>query len=124
MNLSVDRWKDAVNADSWLYLCTRGKIVKIRFERGLQPASPRFPEIWMLIAGFTLWYIWKARCLKVFQGTVRPPEEVIMDIWFTLISCLRGQLDEVFQPLQRRGHCPFALLAEMAEHAHGDARWK
>ena len=26
------------------------------------------------------------------------------------------------QPLQRRGHCPFALLAEMAEHAYGDAR--
>ena len=26
------------------------------------------------------------------------------------------------RPLQRRGHCPFALLAEMAEHAYGDAR--
>ena len=84
----IEGWTDAVNADSWCYVCTRGKIVKIRFERGLQPASPRFPEIWMLIAGFTLWYIWKVRCLKVFQGTVRPPEEVIMDIWFALISCL------------------------------------
>ena len=28
------------------------------------------------------------------------------------------------QPLQRRGHCPFALLAEMTEHAYGDARWE
>ena len=53
---SVDRWTDLVNADSWCYVCTRGKIVKIRFEKGLQPTSPRFPEIWMLIAGFTLWY--------------------------------------------------------------------
>ena len=26
------------------------------------------------------------------------------------------------QPLQQRDHCPFALLAEMAEHAYGDAR--
>ena len=26
------------------------------------------------------------------------------------------------QPLQRRDHCPFALLAEMAEHTYGDAR--
>ena len=87
---SAEGWTDAVNADSWCYVCTRGKIVKIRFERGLQHASPRFPEIWMLIIGFTLWYIWKARCLKVFQGMVRPLEEVIMDIWFALISCLRG----------------------------------
>ena len=56
---------------------------------------------------------------------VRPPEEVIMDIWFALISCLGVQLEEVCshsKPLQRRGHCPFALLAEMAEHAYGDAR--
>ena len=67
---SVERWTDVVNVDSWCYVCTRGKIIQIRFERGLLPTSPRFPEIWMLIAGFTLWYIWKARCLKVFQGTV------------------------------------------------------
>ena len=26
------------------------------------------------------------------------------------------------QPLQRRDHCPFALLAEMAELTYGDAR--
>ena len=35
---SAEGWTDAVNADSWCYVCTRGKIVKIRFERGLQPA--------------------------------------------------------------------------------------
>ena len=85
---SVDRWTDAFNADSWCYVCMRGKIAKIRFERGLQSASPRFPEIWMLIAGFTLWYVWKARCLKVFQDLVRPSHELIMDIWFPIISCL------------------------------------
>ena len=58
------------------------------FERGLQTASPRFREIWMLIAGFTLWYVWKARFLKVFLDLVRPPKELIMDIWFTIISFL------------------------------------
>jgi hypothetical protein len=89
------RWMDVVNADSWCYVCRRGNIVKIRFKRGFHPTSPRFSEIWILIAGFTLWYVWKVCCLKVFQGTVRPPEEVIMDIWSALISCLRGQLEEV-----------------------------
>ena len=28
---SVDRWTDVVNADSWCYVCTRGKIIKIKF---------------------------------------------------------------------------------------------
>ena len=28
----------------------------------------------------------------------------------------------LLEHIQRRGHCPFALLAEMAEHAYGDAR--
>ena len=28
------------------------------------------------------------------------------------------------RPLQRRGHCPFALLAEMVEHGDGNARRK
>ena len=83
---SVDRWTDNINADSWCFVCTRGKIVKIRFERGLQSTSPRFPKVWMLITSFTLWYVWKARCLKVFQDLVRPLEEVTMDIWFALIS--------------------------------------
>ena len=92
---STDRWTDAFNADTWCYVCTGGQIGKIRFKRDLLSASPRFLEIWRLIAGFTLWYVWKARCLKVFQDRVQPPEEVIMDIWFALISCLRGQLDEV-----------------------------
>ena len=62
---------------------------------GLKTASPRSWEIWMLIAGFTHWCVWKARGLKVFQDLVHPPEEFIMDIWFTIIGCLRGQLDEV-----------------------------
>ena len=55
----------------------------------------QFREIWMLIIGFTLWYVWKARCLKAFQALVRPPEESIMGIWFMIIRCLQGQLDEV-----------------------------
>ena len=49
----------------------------------------------MLIIGFTLWYVRKARCLKVFQDMVRPLEELIMDIWFAIISYLQGQLDDV-----------------------------
>ena len=62
IDLSVDCWMDAFNLDTWCYECTRGKLVKTQFERGLKTAHPRFQEIKMLIAGFTLWYAWKARC--------------------------------------------------------------
>ena len=41
-----------------------------------------------------------------------------MDIWFAIISYLRGLLDEVC------GHCPLTLLAEMEEHTDGDRRRK
>ena len=44
INHSVDSWTDAFNADRWCYECTRGKIVKTRFERGLQTATPRFQK--------------------------------------------------------------------------------
>ena len=95
INLSVDSRMNTFNANNWCYECTRGKLVKTRFERGWKTTSSRFREIWMLIVGFTLWYVWKARCLKVFQDLVSPLEELIMDIWFAIVSCLRGQLDEV-----------------------------
>ena len=84
-----------LSVDSWHYECTRGEIIKTQFERDLKTASPWFREIWMLIAGFTLWYVWKACCLKFFQDMVQPPEELMMDIWFVIINFLRGQLDEV-----------------------------
>ena len=76
INPSVDSWMDAFNAGSWCYECTRGKLVKTYFERGLKTASPRFREIWMLIASFTRWYVWKARSLK---GLPRSPEDLIMN---------------------------------------------
>ena len=120
---SIDRWTDVVNADSLCYVCTRGKIVKIRFERGLQSASPRFLEIWMLIASFTLWYIWKARCLKVFQDMVQPPRGSDHGHMVRAYQLPTRAIGRGLQPLQRR-HCPFALLAEMAEHTYGDARRK
>ena len=53
---SVDSWTNASNVGSWCCECTRGKITKTRFKRGFQTTSPRFWEIWMLIASFGLWY--------------------------------------------------------------------
>ena len=111
----------AFNANNWCYEFTRGKIIKTGFERGLQTTSPRFREIWMLITGFTPWYVWKVHCLKVFQYLVSPGGSdhgyMVHDYQLPPRAFGRG-----LQPLQRRGHCSFVLLAKMAEHADGDAR--
>ena len=71
-SLDTDSWTDTSKAGTWCYECTRGKIVKIRFERSLKTAFPCFHEIWMLISRFTVWYLWKARSIKVFQDLVCP----------------------------------------------------
>ena len=31
------------------------------------------PEIWQLVSIITIWYIWKARCLKVFPSVIERP---------------------------------------------------
>ena len=76
INPLADSWMDAFNASSWCYECTRGKLVKTHFERGLKTTSTPSLEIWVLIIDFTLWYVWKARCLKVFQDLIRPPRGI------------------------------------------------
>ena len=78
----------------------------------------------MLIAGFTLLYVWKTRCLKVFQDRVHPLEEsdhgyLVSDDQLPSWAIGRG-----LEPLQRCGHCLFALLAKMAEDTDGDSKRK
>ena len=50
--------------------------------------------------------------------------ELIMDIWFMIINCLRGQLDEVCAHLDDMVNACLRFWAVMEEHADGDARRK
>ena len=58
------------------------------------------------------------------EDLVQAPEEVIMDIWFVLISCLWGKLDEVCNHSNDVATIRLRFLAEMAEHAYGEPRKK
>ena len=57
--------------------------------------SALFKEIWMLVACLLVWHIWTRRCMLVFQQRNLLHNEVLLNIWFELVSWLRGQYDSI-----------------------------
>ena len=68
-------------------------------EKLLIPLSPKIqtdkPQIWQLLSSITIWYIWKARCLKAFQNVTERPAQIISGIWTEIVHNLRGFLDSI-----------------------------
>ena len=58
------------------------------------PLNPQIemdkPEIWQLVSSITIYYIWKARCLKVFQNVTERPAQIIFGLWIEIVHNLRG----------------------------------
>ena len=48
---------------------------------------------WELVSSLALWFVWRARCRRIFERRVVPPTETIRDFWLELIHTLRGQLE-------------------------------
>ena len=51
------------------------------------------PQIWQLVSSITIWYIWKARCLKVLQNVTERPAQIFFGILTEIVHNLRGLLD-------------------------------
>ena len=43
---------------------------------------------WELISSLALWFVWRARCRRVFEGRSVPPAETLRDFWLELIHTL------------------------------------
>ena len=52
-------------------------------------------QIWELLSSTTMWFIWKARCKKVFKGSKTPPAETVSAIWLELVLTLRSQFESI-----------------------------
>ena len=52
-------------------------------------------EIWKFVSSITIWYILKARCLKVFQNMIERHTQIIYGIWAKIVHNLRGSLDNI-----------------------------
>ena len=72
----------------------------------------------MLIASFTLWYVWQT-CLPRFATPLRGHGYLVHNYQILTKVVGRG-----LQPLRRHGHYSLTLLGEMEEHTDGDARVK
>ena len=72
--------------------------ITILMEMFLIPLNPQIqtdkPQIWQLVSSITIWYIWKARCLKVFQNATERPAQIISGIWIEIVHNL-GLLDSI-----------------------------
>ena len=53
------------------------------------------PEIWQLVSSITIWYIWKARCLRVFQTVTKRPGQINSRIWIEILRDLISSLDNI-----------------------------
>ena len=61
----------------------------------LQEFPSGVQQVWEVCSSTIMWYIWKARCTKVFEGTSTPPVESVSGIWNELILTLKGQYDMI-----------------------------
>ena len=50
---------------------------------------------WALISSLGLWFTWRARCRRIFEGRPIPPAETLRDFWVELIHMLREQYDRI-----------------------------
>ena len=83
--------------------------------KNLIPLNPQIqtdkPQLWQSGSSITIWYIWKARCLKVFQNVIERPAQIISGIWIEIVHNLKGLLDSI------KGNTHQAELKHVEFHA-------
>ena len=43
-------------------------------------------HLWELLSSTTMWFIWKAWCMMMFEGRELPPVESVVAIWNELVA--------------------------------------
>ena len=52
-------------------------------------------KLWQLASSITIWYIWNATCLKVFQIWQKDLLRWLLGFWTEIVHNLRGSLDNI-----------------------------
>ena len=98
--------------DSVVLQCQRQLFVRVDppFAFPLDGGGENRDPHWELISSLALWFVWRARCRRVFEDRVVPPAETIRDFWLELIHTLRGQFDRMQGESDRAGRRREAFL--------------
>ena len=49
-----------------------------------------------IVSTVMLWVLWKCRCSRLYDATNRGPSYVLLEIWETLLTVVRGQDDNMY----------------------------
>ena len=64
----------------------------VLMQKTVIPTNPQIetckPEMCQLVCSITTWYIWKAKCLKVFQNVTERPTQIITRIGMEIVHYL------------------------------------
>ena len=83
-------------ADSLALQAQRGHLLPIQPpDYSTTPWSGEGDPRWELISSLALWFVWRARCRRIFEARPIPPAETVRDFWMELIHTLRGQFDRL-----------------------------
>ena len=73
----------------------------------------------MMMACLMGWHIWTRRCKFVFQQHKLPSGEVLLNIWFELVSWLRGRYDSIKGESDIVEKSSGKVSAEMGQFSYG-----
>ena len=83
-------WEEQLNPHGHGFIMEGGKVFQCaRVRPGTN--SEFFEKLWMMVACLTGWHVWTRRCKFVFQQQKILSGEVLLNIWFELVSWLQGQ---------------------------------
>ena len=86
---------DSTGVEHKVKICNGSStIVHSRLDWWENP-NERFLPLWELLCSMTLWAIWKARNIEIFESKRTPPVVSIQEIWSELIHTLKGQFDDI-----------------------------
>ena len=69
-------------------------------------------EVWELLCTTTMWFIWIARCSKVFGNTIVHPVESVRNVWMEMVHTLKGRYEDI------KGETNVAMLQRMIQQMY------
>ena len=78
---------------------------------------------WDIINNINLWFIWKAQCKNVFEGSLEPPTETCKKFWAEIIHKVRGQFEAIQGDSGKSGLKFYSIHNSRLQWHYSPPRW-